>query len=118
MKQAVIAPSTLSLVYPEETIDNYSREQFLHDLLNQAEKDVRLCLEEGAERVQLDFPDAQLSLKLDPTGKLLKHLVHINNMLLDRFNNQEKKKLGVHICSGLFIRNRLRIEKPSTASFF
>lgn len=96
----MIAPSTLSLVYPRPTIENYSREDFLQHLLFEAEKDIRLCLAAGAEKVQLDFPDAQLSLKLDPTGKLLKHLVEINNMLLDRFDDDEKSKLGVHVCSG------------------
>ncbi len=103
LKQAVIAPSTLSLVYAKESIENYSREQFLEDLINEAELDVRQCLEAGAEKVQLDFSEARLSLKWDESGKLLKELIDINNRMLDRFNEEEKKKLGVHICSGKVI---------------
>lgn len=100
MKQAVIAPSALSLVYNGETIKNYSREQFLDDLINEAEKDVRQCLEADADKVQLDFTEARLSLEWDESGKLLDEFIDINNRMLDRFNQDEQKKLGVHICSG------------------
>lgn len=100
MKQSVIAPSTLSLVYRKESIENYSREQFLNDLINEGEKDIRLCLEAGADKVQLDFPEAKLAWKWDETGRLFEEFLQINNRVLDRFNDQEKKKLGVHICSG------------------
>ncbi|CAF4034557.1 unnamed protein product, partial [Rotaria sordida] len=44
LKQAVIAPSALSFVYTNETIDYYSREQFLDDLIDEAEKDVPTIL--------------------------------------------------------------------------
>ena len=100
LKQAVIAPSALSLVYNSETIENYSKEQFLKDLLNEAEKDVRQCLEAGADKVQLDFAKARWSLKIDPSGDLFKEFIDINNRMLDRFNEEDKKKLGIHICSG------------------
>src|SRR6266404_2980361 len=33
VKQAVISPSALSLMYPAESIPGYSREQFIDDLL-------------------------------------------------------------------------------------
>jgi 5-methyltetrahydropteroyltriglutamate--homocysteine methyltransferase len=100
LKQAVIAPSALSLVYNGGAIEHYSKEQFLNDLLDEAEKDVRQCLEAGADKVQLDFTEARLSLKWDESGKLLQQFIDINNKLFDRFNEEEKKKLGVHICSG------------------
>lgn len=102
LKQTIIAPSTLSLVYKESSIENYSREQFLDDLINEAEKDIRQCLQENVDKVQLDFPEAKLALKWDQTGRLLQELIQINNRLLDRFNDNDKKKLGVHICSGLY----------------
>src|SRR5437899_6671219 len=42
MKQAVIAPSMLVLLYPlHDTVPGYSREQFEADLLNETEKDIR-----------------------------------------------------------------------------
>ena len=48
VKQAVIAPSALRLIYPQEPMDGYSREQFIDDLVNEAEADVRRCLQGGA----------------------------------------------------------------------
>jgi 5-methyltetrahydropteroyltriglutamate--homocysteine methyltransferase len=102
IKQAVISPSALSNVYPQATIPGYSREQFLDDLLDEVEKDIRLCLEAGADIVQMDFTEARLSLKIDPSGQLLKNFVQLNNRVLDRFNDnpEYQNKLGVHICPG------------------
>ncbi len=100
LKQAVIAPSALSLLYPEEGIADYSREQFLEDLLNEAEKDIRFLLSAGAYKVSLDFTEARLSLKLDSSGRLLKRFLDLNNRLLDRFSETEREKLGVHTCPG------------------
>src|SRR4051794_41135601 len=40
VKQAVVAASAISLLYPEEGILNYSHEQFINDLLNEAEADI------------------------------------------------------------------------------
>lgn len=46
MKQAVIAPSMLCLLYPlDGEIEGYSREQFLADLVDECEKDIRKCFE-------------------------------------------------------------------------
>jgi len=59
-----------------------------------------LFLEHGAHVVQLDFTEARLSLKIDPTGKLLKNFITINNCVLDRFTADDQKKLGVHVCPG------------------
>src|SRR3989440_1158668 len=44
VKQAVISPSALSLMYPAEGIPAYSREQFIDDLLREHETDIRGCL--------------------------------------------------------------------------
>src|SRR6187431_446433 len=44
VKQAVISPSALSLMYPAEGIPGYSREEFIHDLLHEHEAEVRGCL--------------------------------------------------------------------------
>src|ERR1700677_3182876 len=38
LKQAVISPSALSLMYPGEDIPGYSRQQFIDDLLDEHEK--------------------------------------------------------------------------------
>ena len=100
VKQAVIAVSAISLLYPQDGIDGYSHEQFIHDLLNEAEKDIRKSLESGAYNVQIDFTEARLSLKLDPSGGLLKSFIDLNNQVINRFNEEERKRIGVHSCPG------------------
>jgi 5-methyltetrahydropteroyltriglutamate--homocysteine methyltransferase len=100
VKQAVISASALSLIYPPGGINGYPQEQFIADLVNECEKDIRLCLEQGAYAVQMDFTEGRLSLKLDPSGGILKQFVALNNMVFDRFTEEERKKLGVHVCPG------------------
>ncbi|MEO8412259.1 MAG: cobalamin-independent methionine synthase II family protein [Ginsengibacter sp.] len=100
IKQAVIAVSAISLLYPQEGIEGYSHEQFISDLLNEAEADIRRCLNNGAYNVQIDFTEARLALKLDPTKGLLKSFIDLNNKVLSRFSEEERKKIGVHSCPG------------------
>lgn len=100
VKQAVIAVSAISLLYPQEGIEGYSHEQFISDLLNEAEADIRKSLNSGAYNVQIDFTEARLSLKLDPSGGLLKSFIDLNNQVLNRFSEEERKKIGVHSCPG------------------
>jgi 5-methyltetrahydropteroyltriglutamate--homocysteine methyltransferase len=100
VKQAVIAPSALSLLYPAEPLTGYSREAFLSDLANEAEADIRGCLDAGAHVVQLDFTEARLSLKLDSGGTLLDDFIALNNQVLGRFSDAEQARLGVHTCPG------------------
>lgn len=100
VKQAVIAPSALSLIYPADGIPGYSREEFLADLVNGCEADIRRCLDAGAHTVQLDFTEARLSLKLDPSGGLLRSFVELNNQVLNRFSDEERRRIGVHSCPG------------------
>lgn len=100
VKQAVISPSALSLMYPAEGIPGYSREQFIDDLLREHETEVRRCLEKGAHAVQIDFTEGRLALKIDPTGNLLHSFIDLNNLALSRFTNEERRRLGVHTCPG------------------
>ncbi|MBZ4317960.1 cobalamin-independent methionine synthase II family protein [Streptomyces huiliensis] len=100
VKQAVIAPSALSLLYPADGIDGYPREAFLDDLTAEAEADIRGCLDAGAHRVQLDFTEARLALKLDPSGGVLEQFVALNNRVLERFSDAERARIGVHTCPG------------------
>lgn len=100
VKQAVIAPSALSLLYPAGGLGDYSREAFLDELVDQSEQDIRRCLDAGAASVQLDFTEARLSLKLDPSKGLLQDFVALNNRVLDRFTPQERARIGVHTCPG------------------
>jgi 5-methyltetrahydropteroyltriglutamate--homocysteine methyltransferase len=100
VKQAVIAPSALSLLYPADGLPGYSREEFLEDLADAAEADIRGCLEAGAHVVQLDFTEGRLSLKLDPGGGILDQFIALNNRVLDRFDEAERARIGVHTCPG------------------
>jgi 5-methyltetrahydropteroyltriglutamate--homocysteine methyltransferase len=100
VKQAVISPSCLSLMYPSERIPDYSREQFIHDLLNEHETEIRRCLDKGAHRVQVDFTEGRLAVKIDPSGHLLNSFIDLNNLALSRFSPEERKRIGVHTCPG------------------
>ena len=100
VKQAVISASALSLLYPAKEIPGYSRESFLADLINEAEADIRGALDAGAANVQIDFTEGRLSLKLDPSGSLLRSFVELNNQVLERFAPDERRSIGVHVCPG------------------
>ncbi|MEJ7598718.1 MAG: hypothetical protein WKG01_12490 [Kofleriaceae bacterium] len=100
VKQAVISPSALSLLYPVEPIPNYSREQFIDDLLAEHVGEVRRCLTKGAHVVQIDFTEGRLAIKLDPTGTLLAGFIDLNNLALARLTADERNRIGVHTCPG------------------
>ncbi|HEV2383142.1 MAG TPA: cobalamin-independent methionine synthase II family protein [Terriglobia bacterium] len=100
VKQAVISASLLSLLYPQEGISGYSREQFVGDLIREAVADVRGCLDGGAYKVQIDFTEARLSIKLDPSRGLLQQFIDLNNQVLDHFSTDERARIGVHTCPG------------------
>lgn len=106
MKQAVIAPSMLYLLYPlNGSVEGYPREQFIEDLVNECEKDIRGCFQEGAKRVSIDFTEGRLAAKRDTrnpwTGaNLLQTFIDLNNKVLDRFSAEERKNIGIHTCPG------------------
>ena len=70
VKQAVISASALSLLYPQSGIDGYDQEAFLADLVDEAEADIRGCLDQGAYNVQIDFTEGRLAVKLDPSRRI------------------------------------------------
>ena len=90
LKQAVISASLLSLLYPQEGIPGYPARTFLDDLVAEAVTDIRGCLNEGAFKVQIDFTEARLSLKLDPSGGLLQQFIGLNNRVLGQFSASER----------------------------
>jgi 5-methyltetrahydropteroyltriglutamate--homocysteine methyltransferase len=100
VKQAVISPSALSLMYPPEGIDGYSREEFIDDLLREHETEMRRCLDKGAHKVQIDFTEGRLAMKIDPSGNLLNSFIDLNNLALSRFSAEDRKRIGVHTCPG------------------
>ena len=100
LKQAVISPSALSLMYPADGIHGYSREQFIDDLLREHETEIRRCLHKGAQKVQVDFTEGRLAMKIDPSGHLLNSFIDLNNLALSRFSAEERQRIGVHTCPG------------------
>jgi 5-methyltetrahydropteroyltriglutamate--homocysteine methyltransferase len=100
LKQAVISPSALSLMYPAENLPNYPRQQFIDDLLGEHETEVRRCLAKGAHKVQIDFTEGRLAMKVDRSGDLLNSFIGLNNLALSRFSAQERQRIGVHTCPG------------------
>jgi methionine synthase II (cobalamin-independent) len=106
VKQAVIAPSMLMLLYPlDGEIPGYSRDQFLADLCDECEKDIRQCFDAGAVRVSVDFTEGRLANKNDSrnpwTGKdMLGEFIELNNRVLDRFSAEERVSIGIHTCPG------------------
>src|SRR5712671_1836210 len=100
VKQAVISPSALSLMYPAQAIRDYPREQFIDDLLREHETDIRRCLKKGAHKVQVDFTEGRLAVKVDPSGHLLNSFIDLNNLALSRFSAEERQRIGVHTCPG------------------
>ncbi len=100
LKQAVISASALSLLYPGTEIPGYPREQFLEDLVAEAAADIRGCLDQGADSVQIDFTEGRLALKLDSSGGLLASFIALNNRVLEHFSPEERRRIGVHTCPG------------------
>lgn len=106
VKQAVIAPSMLMLLYPlDEEVPGYPREQFLNDLVDECEKDIRQCFKAGAVRVSVDFTEGRLANKNDSrnpwTGRdMLQDFIDLNNRVMDRFSAEERKNIGIHTCPG------------------
>ncbi len=100
VKQPVISPSALSLMYPAEGVAGYSRDEFIDDLLREHETEVRRCLLKGAHNVQIDFTEGRLAIKLDPSGDLLTSFIDLNNLALSRFAAEDRQRIGVHTCPG------------------
>jgi methionine synthase II (cobalamin-independent) len=106
VKQAVIAPSMMMLLYPlEGEVEGYPREQFLSDCVDECEKDIRKCFQAGAVRVSVDFTEGRLANKNDArnpwTNKnMLQEFIDLNNRVFDRFTPYERKNIGIHTCPG------------------
>ena len=106
VKQAVISPSMMMLLYPlEGEIEGYSREEFLDDVIDQCEQDIRKAFAAGAVRVSVDFTEGRLANKNDSrnpwTGKdMLQDFIDLNNRLFARFSPEERENIGIHTCPG------------------
>ena len=101
VKQAVISPSALSLLYPAERDRPITRANSSSTTCcNEHETEVRNCLQKGAHKVQIDFTEGRLAVKIDPSGALLHSFIDLNNLALSRFSASERERIGVHTCPG------------------
>jgi methionine synthase II (cobalamin-independent) len=106
MKQAVIAPSMLALLYPlKDPVEGYTREDFEAAVIDECERDIRKAFEAGASRVSVDFTEGRLATREDPrnpwTGAgLLPHFIELNNRVMERFSAEERANIGIHTCPG------------------
>lgn len=100
VKQSVIAPSALSLMYPNDGIPGYPREEFIEDLLREHEHEVRACLAKGAYCVQIDFSDARFAVKIDRSKNLLRSFIDLNNAALEKFSEEELQRIGIYAGPG------------------
>lgn len=126
MKQAVIAPSMLALLYPlDEEVPGYPREQFEEDLVSECEKDIRAAFAAG---ISIGFTEGRLATRNDHrnpwTGRgLLPHFIELNNRVLARFSADERASIGEHsredadgvaqmCCIGIINPLNPRVESP------
>ncbi len=106
LKQAVIAPSMMALLYPlNDEVPGYPREDFEADIVNECERDIREAFAAGAAHVSIDFTEGRLASRKDPrnpwTGAgLLPHFIELNNRVLERFSPEERRSIGIHTCPG------------------
>ena len=106
MKQAVVSPSLLALLYPlKDPVEGYSREEFEEDIVNECVTDIRKSFQAGAQRVSIDFSEGRLATREDPrnpwTGAgLLPHFIELNNRVLANFSDEERRSIGIHTCPG------------------
>ncbi|UOQ60525.1 hypothetical protein MUN76_00605 [Leucobacter rhizosphaerae] len=105
LKQAVISPSMLSLMVPEEGLGDYSRAEFLEDVVRGCAEDIVRCFDAGASRVSIDFTEGRLALRRDVRAPwagphALAGFIELINRVLDRLTPEQRLAVGVHTCPG------------------
>ena len=98
-KATVIAPSAVSLIYKDE-IPGYPKEQFIKDLVNECAKDIKKCIASGATEVGMDMTEATYAMKVDKTGKVLKDMVGLVDLVCAQLSPEELNKVTLHTCFG------------------
>lgn len=113
LKQAVVSPSMLSLMVGPEGIGEYSRRDFLDDVVQGCAEDITRCFAAGASRVSIDFTEGRLALKKNAAKpghatpvlswagpESLQGFIELLNRVLDRIPEHLRANVGVHTCSG------------------
>ena len=100
MKEAVIAASALSLLYPAAGISGYSREEFLDDLVREAQTDIRRCLAGGRHRPDRLHRGPPLH-QARPVEEAPRHVRRAEQpRARPASRRRRRRKIGVHTCPG------------------
>ena len=105
LKQAVISPSMLSLMVPVAGLGEYSREEFLADVVAGCAEDIRRSFAAGAARVTIDFTEGRLALRRDLRAPwagpdALGGFIELINRVLAELTPEQRAAVGVHTCPG------------------
>ena len=105
LKQAVISPSMLSLMVPPGGLADYTRAEFLDDVVAGCAEDITRCFAAGASRVTIDFTEGRLALRRDLRAPwagpaALGGFIELINRVLDRIAPAQRAAVGVHTCPG------------------
>lgn len=112
LKQAVVSPSMLSLMWAEGTeapgssgAAGYSRADFLDDVVAGCAEDIRRSFASGATRVTIDFTEGRLALRRDLRAPwagpvALAGFIDLINRVLDLVPAELRDAVGVHTCPG------------------
>lgn len=105
VKQAVVSPSMLSLMVPPEGLGEYTRAEFLDDVVAGCAEDIDRCFQAGASRVSIDFTEGRLALRRDLRAPwagpgALGGFIELMNRVLDRLSDEQRAATGVHTCPG------------------
>lgn len=105
LKQAVVSPSMLSLMVPPEGLGDYTRTEFLEDVVAGCAEDIVRCFDAGAARVSIDFTEGRLALRRDVRApwagpEAIGTFIELVNRVLDRVPEQHRGNIGVHTCPG------------------
>ena len=80
------------MIYKDE-IAWISKEQFIKDLVNECVTDVKKCIASGAAEVGMDMTEATYAMKVDKTGKVLKDMVGLVDLVCDQLSPEELNKV-------------------------
>ena len=112
LKQAVVSPSMLSLMWAEGSDapvasgpGGYTRAEFLDDVVAGCAEDIRRSFAAGAARVTIDFTEGRLALRRDlrvpwAGQAALAGFIDLINRVLDRVPAGLREAVGVHTCPG------------------
>ena len=87
-------------MYPETPIPGYAREEFIGDLIDEHELEVRNCLAAGAHCVQVDFTEGGWPSRSIRRATCCTASWISTTSRLARFSAEERRRLGVHTCPG------------------